>query len=128
MRSCPISILEQDQKMAPSRNPPPNNVRLVRSLGGNLRFTIRSPTGDEVQCESFQERKLALLLRRNRLVRNFGSQPRTFKYIDNKGRRHSYTPDFIVWYRDGSIEIIEVTLNSRMEQKPDLKERIAAGR
>jgi len=99
--------------MALKRKPPPDNARRVQSMGGNLRYTLANKAGRIVQCESFQERKLALLLERDPTVRDYGSQPEQIKWTDPENKRHTYIPDFIVWRTDDTIELHEVTLTQR---------------
>src|SRR5260370_39988761 len=102
------------------RKPPAGNVRRVQSIDGNLRYTITSKTGRIVQCESHLERRLALRLDRNRMVRDYTSQPETMHFINAKGEVQSYTPDFKSWLLDGRVHIHEVTLLSRREHNPRL--------
>jgi hypothetical protein len=96
-----------------TRKPPSGNVRRVQTTGRNLRYTLTNKAGRIVQCESHQERKLALLLERDRTVRDYGSQPETLCWQDEVGKQHTYVPDFIVWRVDGRTELHEVTLTAR---------------
>jgi hypothetical protein len=102
--------------MALKRKPPSGNIRRVASIGNNLRYAITSKVGETVQCESFQERKLTLLLDRDSTVRAYRSQPERFAFTDSLGHAHTYVPDFIVWKITGEIEIHEVTLTSRQDR------------
>jgi hypothetical protein len=99
--------------MVMKRKPPPGNARRVQNMGRNLRYTLTNKAGRVVQCESFQERKLALLLERDPTVRDYGSQPEQIRWIDEAGKSHAYIPDFIVWRTDNTIELHEVTLTQR---------------
>jgi hypothetical protein len=99
--------------MVMKRKPPPGNARRVQNMGRNLRYTLTNKAGRVVQCESFQERKLALLLERDPTVRDYGSQPEQIRWIDEAGKSHAYIPDFIVWRTDDTIELHEVTLTQR---------------
>lgn len=110
------------------RKPPDRNVRRVRYINGNLRFTLTNKAGHTVQCESFQERKLALLLERDSTVSDYVSQPEVMTFTNSQGRMRTYTPDFWVKRIDSPDEIHEVTLNSRREQKPNLPEREVVAR
>jgi hypothetical protein len=101
--------------MALTRKPPPGNVRRVQGKNTNLRYTLTNKTGRLIQCESYQERKLALLLERDRSVQDYGSQPEELSWIDEQGKTHTYVPDFIVWRQDGSTELHEVTLTQRQD-------------
>ncbi len=95
--------------MSLKRRPPAGNVRRVAAIGNNLRGTITNKVGRIVQFESFAERSLLLRLERDRSVRDYASQPETFR-AENQPR---YTPDFIVWRQDGTTEIHEVTRSER---------------
>ena len=112
--------------MAFKRKPPPLNVRRVRSLGTNFRGVTTNKRGRLVQFESELERKLILLLERDTSVADYISQPETLTFRDKKDRPRSYTPDFKVLRTDGCIELHEVTVQSRRENKASLKEREAA--
>lgn len=103
-----------------NRKPPSGNVRRVQTNGRNLRYTLTNKAGRIVQCESQQERKLALLLERDRTVRDYGSQPETLWWQDETGKQHTYVPDFVVWRVDGRIELHEVTLT---ERQSDLRQQ-----
>lgn len=111
--------------MSLKRRPPVGNVRRVAAIGQNMRGVMTNKTGRVVQFESSLERSLLLRLDRDRSVRDYGSQPETFHFEDNQGKRHTYTPDFIVWRRDGTVEIHEVTLTSR-QIRPSIRLREAA--
>lgn len=111
--------------MSLKRRPPAGNSRRVAAIGTNMRGVMTNKAGRAVQFESFLERSLLLRLDRDRTVRDYGSQPEKVPFIDNEGRRRSYTPDFIVWREDGAVEIHEVTLASR-RVRPALRAREAA--
>ncbi len=108
-----------------NRKPPPGNVRWAASTGQNMRGIITNKAGRVVQFESWAERTLLLRLERNPEVRDYASQPEAFEYVDAQGKQHTYTPDFIVWYCDGRVEIHEVTLTQR-RLRPDIRQREAA--
>lgn len=110
------------------RRPPTENSRRVRYIDGNSRFVITNKTGKTVQCESFQERKLALLLERDQTVVDYISQPEPFVYTTAGGRQKTYTPDFRVMRFHAPDEIYEVTLEQRRLNRPTLREREAAAR
>lgn len=102
--------------MSVKRKPPDGNVRRVVSTGQNMRGTITNKVGRVVQFESFAERSLLLRLDRDATVTDYISQPETFHYDDAAGHPHRYTPDFMVWRKDGTIEIHEVTMTMRQDQ------------
>jgi hypothetical protein len=114
--------------MALKRRPPTGNVRRVQAIGNNTRFTLVSKSGRSIQCESFEERKLVLLLERDRTVKDYLSQPEILTFVDKHGKHHRYVPDFKVWYIDSSVALHEVTIEERRQQKPSLVEREEAGR
>ena len=109
------------------RKPPAGNVRRVRSTGQNIRGVITNKVGRLVQFESWAERALILRLDRDPAVLDYQSQPETFTFRDEQGRQRSYTPDFMVWRREGAIEIHEVTLSKR-RIRPELRGREQAAR
>lgn len=112
--------------MSMKRKPPTGNVRRVISLGNNFRGVTTNKQGHLVQFESEQERKLILLLERDRLIMDYISQPETLIFSDEKGRQRRYTPDFQVWRVTGQIELHEVTVQSRRESRSSLQERETA--
>jgi len=113
--------------MALKRKPPAGNIRRVAPIGNNLRYAITSKAGETVQCESFQERKLTLLLDRDPTVQEYRSQPERFAFTDTQGTSRTYVPDFIVWRTSGEVEIHEVTLTVRQD-KFSIQERERAAR
>jgi hypothetical protein len=108
-----------------NRKPPPGNARWAGSTGKNVCGVITNKAGRIVQFESWAERTLLLRLDRDPEVNDYGSQPEAFEYLDTGGKPHTYTPDFIVWRRDGQVEIHEVTLTQR-RLRPDIRQREAA--
>ncbi len=112
--------------MSMKRKPPIGNVRRVISLGNNFRGVTTNKRGHLVQFESEQERKLILLLERDSSVADYASQPETLVFSDEKGRQRKYTPDFQVWRVNGQIELHEVTVQSRRDNRESSQEREAA--
>ena len=104
------------------RKPPAGDARRVRSNGRNIRGIITNKAGQLVQFESWLERALILRLDRDPEVLDFQSQPEMFEFIDEQGKKRTYTPDFKVWRRNGGIEIHEVTLAKR-RVRSDLRRR-----
>jgi hypothetical protein len=113
--------------MSLKRKPPDGNVRRVRSNRHNLCGVITNKAGRLVQFESWLERALILRLDRDPEVLDYQSQPESFEFIDEHGQQRSYTPDFKVWRRDGTIEIHEVTLSQR-RVRSNIRRRERAGR
>lgn len=99
--------------MSLKRKAPRDNVRRVQSFGGNLCGVITNKMGRIVQFESYAERSLLLRLDRDFRVKDYSSQPETMIYAGQDGKRHRYTPDFIVWHQDGRTELHEVTRSER---------------
>lgn len=108
------------------RKPPPGNVRRVVSTGDNIRETITNKAGRLVQIESWLERLLAWLFDRNPDIKDYGSQPEIFEFVDSEGNKHTYIPDFIVWWITGEIEIHEVTLGKRRTRAEIYRREMAA--
>jgi hypothetical protein len=104
------------------RKPPPGNVRRVHSNGLSIRGTLTNKAGRIVQFESHREYTLTLRFERNHRIVDYGSQPLTFTFPDEHGKGHTYTPDFIAWLDDGSIEIHEVT-DTKRRTRPDIRQR-----
>lgn len=113
--------------MSFKRKPPDGNVRRVRSTGQNLRGVITNKVGRLVQFESWLERGLILRLDRDPTVLDYQSQPEQYHFSDEDGQQRSYTPDFKVWRRDGTIEIHEVSPSQRRMQ-PNIRRREQAAR
>jgi hypothetical protein len=113
--------------MVMRRRPPAGNVRRVEPHGDAIRYTVVSKAGDTVQCESHGER--AWLLNKDRMptVLRYRSQPITFTWRDEGGKEHTYVPDFMVWTRDGPIEIHEITRAFR-RSRPESARREEEGR
>ena len=108
--------------MGLKRKPPDGNIRRVAAIGNNLRGTITNKTGRIVQFESFAERSLLLRLERDHSVEDYASQPEKFSGESGK----HYTPDFIVWRRNGMTEIHEVTrMERRVQQSQQAREQLA---
>ncbi len=116
--------------MSFKRKPPLDNVRRVRSNGRSIRGTTTGTDSSSQQFESLEERKLALLFQRDpeHTIRRFVSQPLTFEYLDAEGKLHTYVPDYLVERLDGSIEIHEVTLTSRLHREDIIMRADAARR
>jgi hypothetical protein len=112
--------------MAFNRKPPPGSVRRVICLGNNLRGVTTNKRGRLIQFESEQERKLVLLLERDATVADYVSQPETLRFQDASGRQRTYTPDFKVWRTNGQIELHEVTVEARRQDRASLQQREAA--
>jgi hypothetical protein len=113
--------------MALKRKPPTGNIRRVAPIANNLRYALTSKADETIQCESFQERKLTLLLDRDPTVQEYRSQPERFVWTDACGNACTYVPDFMVWRTTGEVEIHEVTLTSR-KARLSIQEREKAAR
>ncbi|MDQ3705132.1 MAG: TnsA endonuclease N-terminal domain-containing protein [Chloroflexota bacterium] len=114
--------------MALKRKPPKNNVRRVHSTGTNIRGVTLGTDSTTQQFESFEERKLALLLQRDKTILKFVSQPMLLNYVDQECKQRTYTPDYLVERLDGSIEIHEVTITLRQHREDIIRRTDAARR
>lgn len=119
--------LDAEEKMSFKRRPPAGNVRLVHSNGTSIRGVVTNKAGRTVQFESWLERSLLLRLERDPMVKDYGSQPEAFKFVDDDGKEHTYVPDFIVWRSDGAVEIHEVSTSHHQTRSP-AQRRMEAGR
>ncbi len=119
--------LSAEEKMSFKRRPPAGNVRLVHSNGTSIRGVVTNKAGRTVQFESWLERSLLLRLDRDPRVKDYGSQPEVFQFVDDNGNDHTYVPDFIAWRLDGAIEIHEVS-TSHYQTRGDAQRRMKAAR
>lgn len=102
--------------MGLKRKPPAGNVRRVVSTGQNIPGNTTNKAGYTVQFESFEERILLVLFEKDRSIVDYRSQPFTLAFTNRQRKQQKYTPDFIVYRRNGAIEIHEVTLTKRQRQ------------
>ena len=65
-----------------------------------------------IWCESFLERNYALMLEFDESVKEYASQPESFNVF---GRR--YTPDFLVEYKSGYAEYVEIKHTHYMDDE-----------
>ena len=72
-----------------------------------------------VQFESSLERDYIYLLEFNPNVKFYLEQPLEIKFEYSNGKKRKYTPDFIVEYFDGKIELIEIKYKSTLISKKD---------
>lgn len=112
--------------MAFKRRPPQGDVRRVVSTGKNIRGVVTNKAGRIVQFESWNERTLLLRLDRDPNVKDYASQPEVFEYVDPQGKKHQYTPDFIVWQVNNQTEIHEVS-TSQQRKRSNIYQREMAG-
>ena len=113
--------------MSLKRRPPANNVRRVHTHGKGVWGTMVNQMSETIQFESGLEKNGALSLIRNKAVRQIISQPIRIPYVDENGKSHTYTPDFMVIFWDGHVEIHEFTAEFR-RVRPDIRRREAAAR
>ncbi len=78
-----------------------------------------SQVNKPVQFESSLERDFIYLLEFNSNVKFYLEQPLEIKFEDLEGKKRKYTPDFIVEYFDGKIELIEIKYKSVLISKRD---------
>jgi len=82
------------------------------SLSGN--FVSKKNDNKLIQFESSLERDYVYLLEFNPEVYCYLEQPLKINYVNSQNKRKTYTPDFLVRYRDPLIkdELIEIKYNS----------------
>ena len=108
------------------RNPPPNNVRRVRSTGVNNVGHQIGINGEIVQTESMSLEKLHFLhLLRNPKIFKITSQPITIQYLDKNLKIRKYTPDFFVTFSNKNPELHECTLQFRRKKENIIRREIA---
>ena len=85
--------------------------------------------------ESSLERDFLLILDFDSAVERYEEQPVTIEYRDRQGRRHTYTPDVLVYYRQGQPGLDTRPLLCEVKYREDLwtdwkeiKPKIRAGR
>ena len=113
--------------MSLKRKPPEGNVRRVAPIGQNSRGNMTNKAGKRVQFESFAEHVHALRLDRDQTVQDYRSQPLRILFDDSEKKKHTYTPDFMVWRYNGQVEIHEITRTER-ETRPHIQLREKAAR
>lgn len=113
--------------MALHRRPPAGNVRRVQTHGKGTWGTMVNQMHETMQFETNPEKLVAFAAIRNKGVRRITSQPLKISFTDDDGKSHTYTPDFLVLYWDGSIEIHEFSMEERRLQA-EIRRREEAGR
>ncbi len=108
--------------MRVNRKPPKNNVRNVQSFGRNLRGVAQNKSYETTQFEFFRDHKLMIMMRKDRTIRDYVSQPEIIKYRNLDGETKDYVPDYKVWRTDGSIELHQ-TVRLEHKNRPDLQHR-----
>jgi len=103
-----------------------DNVRNVHSNGKTINGVIVNNQDEFVQFESGSEEILPLIFLRDRTIVRLVSQPVVIAYYDLEGKLHTYTPDFLVERKDGSIELHEYTLSSRRHKPENIARENAA--
>lgn len=88
-----------------------------RSMSG---FFYSSKNGSTVYVESMTELRFCMSLELNREVIGYVEQPMTLNIEipvrgKKKARKGSYTPDFLVFYQSGEIELFEVKTRDDLE-------------
>lgn len=94
--------------MSLKRKPPEGNVFRVPSNGHSVRGVVTNKAGRIVQFENWKERALLLRLDRDPSIRDFGSRPERFQYVNAHGKMETIIPDLIVWRINGDVEIHEL--------------------
>lgn len=82
-----------------------------------------------IQFESSLERDFIYLLEFNPNVKFYLEQPLEIIYEDSNGKKRKYTPDFIIEYFDGKVELIEIKYESTLlSKKEELEVKFTAAR
>lgn len=100
------------------RNPPPKNVRRVRSTGVNNVGHQIGLNGEIVQTESMGLERLHFFhLLRNPNILEITSQPLVINYLDENYKHRTYTPDFLISFSSQKFELHECTLEYRRKNQ-----------
>lgn len=102
--------------MALKRRPPQNNVRRAKTNSQNSWGVMTNQLGETTQYESDKEKIMAYKLKRDPNVARFISQPFVIHFVDDQGKKHQYTPDYEVHFKDGRVEIQEFSLTKRRKE------------
>ena len=113
--------------MALKRRPPEDNVRRVKTNSKNSWGVMTNQLSKTTQFESDKEYILEVMLIRDHKVDFFVSQPLVIEFFDEEGNRHTYTPDFKVFYKNGVIKIVEFSMFEK-RQEPSIRRREKAAR
>lgn len=105
----------------------PNNQRVPRSTGRNVRVMTTDDQGNPVWCESHLEFKHIVTTRHNILGAKIVSQPERIEYQDETGKQRTYVPDFEITPPGGRPQIHEVSLEMRRSD-PRISQREQAGK
>jgi hypothetical protein len=100
--------------MALKRRPPKGNARRAHTNSHNKWGVATNQRGETVQFESGNEDVLLTTLLRKKGVVDVISQPidAVVPFHDDEGKFHTYTPDYMVIYLDGRIEIHEFSMTA----------------
>jgi len=105
-------------------------VIFISNFGHTYKFSSIK-CGRMLYLESGIERDWATILEFDSRVIIFSEQPFRIEYIDEDGNLLSMFPDFIVYYDDGSVVVVEVkpapiAAKKEIKQKFDLEKQILA--
>ena len=101
--------------MSIKRRPPKNNVRRVRTNTKNRWGVMTNHQCETTQFESDYEWILQAILLRDQSVETMISQPIEIHYQSDDGKKHKYTPDLKIVYKNGEIVIAEFSIQKRRE-------------
>lgn len=113
--------------MALKRRPPEGNKRRVKTNSKNSWGVTTNQKCETAQFESDKEYILEVMLLHDHKVDFFVSQPLVIEFYDEEGKRHTYTPDFKVIYKNGVIKIVEFSMYAK-RQELSIRRREAAAR
>lgn len=105
----------------------PKKKRKKKRKGHYIRGTYTSPIAGECKFRSGWEFKLMLHLDENPDVEFWSYEKTVIEYVSNVRTKkvRKYYPDFLVRYKDGRTELIEVKPKRKLEQAT-IKKKMAA--
>ncbi|TAK11969.1 MAG: hypothetical protein EPO32_10220 [Anaerolineae bacterium] len=105
----------------------PNNKRVPRSTGRNIRIMTTDDHGNSVWCESNLEFMHIVRTRQRLPGAEIVSQPERIEFQDEDEKRHTYVPDFKITPPGEQSQIHEVGLEMRRSD-PRISQREQAAR
>lgn len=102
----------------------------VRRIRGNQRSVTGAITGADgnfIDFESLLERDYLVLTRFRYPTAKIEEQPLKVHYLSADGRKSHYTPDFLVEYDRGPLELVEIKPTKILvDDKEELRDRFTA--
>jgi hypothetical protein len=108
--------------------PNPKKKRKKKRKGHYIRGTYTSPIAGECKYRSGWELKVMVYLDENPDVESWSYEKTVIEYVSNVRSKkiRKYYPDFLVKYKDGRSELIEVKPKRKLEQLTVKKKMTAA--